>query len=56
VWRNCWRHRNAGATLIREGDEQRSGHLLRLLEGELRVDTGEVPIPVPGAGCRQRDG
>ena len=39
-----------GATLIREGDEQRTGHLLLLLEGEVQVDTGEVPISVLGVG------
>lgn len=43
-------HFPAGATLIREGDGLRTGHLLLLLEGEVQVQTEQAPISVLGPG------
>lgn len=50
VWHMGVLHFPAGATLIREGDDLRTAHLLLLLEGEVQVDTGETAVSVLGPG------
>ncbi len=39
-----------GSVLFREGDATGAGHLLLLLEGQVSVDTEQVPISVLGPG------